>query len=83
MSKSTSPDDAKWKAEQDAHTLADAHAIMKDSARHKAAQEAAKNLKDDTEKQAKQANDHNDAMQMLASKMYPTMQGEPSDGTSQ
>jgi len=66
-------DEEQWKAEQDARTLAEAHAITKDKDRFGKAQQAAKRLKDESEKRAKEASDHNDAMQALASKMYPTM----------
>jgi cobalamin biosynthesis protein CbiD len=68
-------DEEKWKAEEDARTLAAAHAITKDPERLKRAQEAAKDLKEDMREHADHAKDSADAMDALASKMYPTMRG--------
>jgi hypothetical protein len=66
-------DEEKWRAESDARTLAEAHAISEDPDRMKKATKAAKDLADEMQKRAKEAGDSADAMQMLASKMYPTM----------
>ncbi len=74
-------DEEKWKAESDAHTLAEAHAIAQDAERHKKAQEAAVRLKEETEKRAKEAKDHDEAMQALASRWYPTMDQNQGGGT--
>ncbi len=75
-------DEEKWKAIQDAHTLAEAQMIMNDKDRHGKAQEAAKKEKEETAQRAKEANDKNDAMQALASKMYPSM-AQDTDGDGQ
>jgi len=80
MAKVEEFDEEKWKAEQDARTLADAHAIMKDADRHKKAQDAAKRLAEDEAARAKEAQDRSDAMQMLAAKMYPTMTPQGGEG---
>lgn len=69
-----------WKAEDDAHTLAAAHAISKDPKRLKAAQEAAKTLHPEMKDRAQEAGDQADAMQKLAGQMYPTM---PQEGGNQ
>ena len=53
-------EDKKWKAESDARTLSDAHAIHMDAERHKAAQKAAKGL-------AEEAQDRADGMSKVAS----------------
>ncbi len=66
-------DEEKWRAESDARTLAEAHAIRQDPKRMEKATKAAKDLADDMQRHAKEAGASADAMQMLASKMYPTM----------
>ena len=82
MAKEEAWDEEKWKAEQDARTLADAHAIMKDKKRMEAAQKAAKDIHKDMRDRANEASDSADAMEALASKMYPTMAGGGSQASS-
>ena len=84
MSKAVTADDKKFKAENDARTLADAHAIQQDSNRLKAAMEAAKGLKKDMRDHAEESGKSADAMEALASQMYPTMgQGGGDQGGNQ
>lgn len=73
-------DEEKWRAESDARTLADAHTITQDAERHKKALEAASRLKDETERQAKEAKDRDEAMQAMASRWYPTMADQQGGG---
>jgi hypothetical protein len=79
MANNIDDESARWKAESDAHTLAEAHAITQDKDRFGKAQEAAKKLKEESDKRAKEAQDHSDAMSALANKMYPKMAPD-SDG---
>lgn len=56
--------EANWKAESDARTLAESDVIRNDTLRHTKAQEAAVRL-------AKEAQEQADAMARTAGKMYP------------
>ncbi len=76
MSKKESADDERWRAQQDARTLAQANAIQNDPERFKKAIEAAKDLTEDMRRSAKETGASADAMEALASKMYPTMNSD-------
>jgi len=81
--KTANKEDEKWRAQSDARTLAEAHAIQKDSERMKKATEAAKDLTDETRRHANETGASADAMQMLATKMYPTMGAGQTEGDGQ
>ena len=60
--------DQDWRAESDAHTLAEAEEIKADQDRLTAAVEAGKKLSEESSKRASR-------MKVIANQLYPNMQG--------